>query len=703
MKKLVETLYFDDIAIVTITNPPVNAMSPGVPSAVFSALGAALKDPSAKAIVLMGQGGVVAGADINTLGQPWPEGEMNMRDLYPLIEGSTKPIFAFIGKKALGGGLELAMVCHYRVADRTALLGQPEVHLGMPPGAGGTQRLPRLAGMDAALDMITGGEPISGTKAAELGLVDALVNGSDDLDAVAAFARDAALTGRLPLARNVELDQPDPGVFAAAAAMLAKRARGAQAPLKCVQALENATKLPFDEAVKAERKIFEDCVASDEGKAMRYVFMAERTAKKPPGIDKDTPEYPIKTAAVIGSGTMGTGIAITLANKGIPVKLLDTNEEALDRAKGLIAKTVEADVKKGRISPDTAAERTALVQSVSDYGALSDVDVVIEAVFEDMEVKKSVFGELDKHCKPDAILASNSSYLDLNEIAAVVPEREGFVLGMHFFAPANIMKLLEIVRTDTASPAALNTVIRLGGRLGKKIVVAGVCHGFIANRTLAGYIREAQFLLEEGSLPQDLDKVITDFGMPMGPFTVKDLSGLEVNWRIRNQFRELRNPNGRYCEIDDRLCDLGRFGQRTGAGYYRYENGARTPIPDPIVEQVILDSARDAGVVRRDIPKEEIIERMFLMAFNECVKVLQEGKAVRASDIDVAWIYAYGFPAYRGGPMFWAENQGLDTVLKKIRKFGETNDYWEPAQLLVDLVAHNMTFADYERKRLPNA
>ncbi|MHB2263640.1 3-hydroxyacyl-CoA dehydrogenase NAD-binding domain-containing protein [Aliihoeflea sp. PC F10.4] len=690
------------IGVVSISNPPVNAMSPGVPDDIYRQLAALLDDPGVSAVVLHGDGGVLAGADISALEKAWPASSRTMRDIFPLIEASSKPVIAYLESQALGGGLELAMACHFRVAHAGTALGQPEVTLGMPPGSGATQRLPRLVGFEAATEMITSGRPISGDRAFALGLVDGLV-GKDDFDAVLAFAVKAAADGKLPLARNRDIVPPDPAFFATTRMSLSAKSRGQNAPLKSLECIEKAALLPVDEGVRYERRVFEECVASDEGRALRHLFRAERKARLVPGVNRDTATLPIASVAVIGSGTMGSGIAIAFADAGFPVRLLDTNPEALARAVRVIAANYDTALGKGRLTAAQAAERKALIEPVDDFAHIAGVDLVVEAVFEDMDVKKAVFAQLDRHCKADAILASNSSYLNLDEIADTVPQRREYVIGMHFFAPANIMKLLEIVRTKAASPTVLKTVVKIGARIGKKVVVAGGCHGFIANRTFALYIREAQFALEDGSSPAAIDKALTDFGMPMGVFSVRDLSGLEISWRIRNQFPQMRNPPGRYCTIDDRLCAIGRFGQRSGAGYYRYETGSPKPLHDPVVDELVERSASEAGIERRLISDEEIIERSFLIAVNEAAKILQEGIAQRASDIDLAWVHAYGFPARHGGLMHWADRMGLPTVLEKVRGFAHESIYWEPAELLVELAQSGRTFSDYDEGRESNA
>ena len=685
------------IAVITIDNPPVNAMSPGIPGAVIARLREADADSAVTAIVIRGGGaGSIAGADIRTFGKPWPAGEPTLRDILGAVEKSGKPVIAALKGVCLGGGLELALACHYRVAAPDAAVGQPEVKLGFPPGAGGTQRLPRLAGVEAALDMILSGNPVPARKAKDLGILDALPPGDLTEGAVRFAEARVAAGGPHRLAREREAVLADKGLFEAKRKELAKRSHGQRAALACIDCVELTQTTPFDEAIRRERAIFEDCMASEESKALRHVFFAERAAGKVAGLSKETPAGTIAEAAVIGSGTMGTGIAISIADAGVPVSILDTDAKALERALGRIRSTYEANAAKGRMTATDVETRMALFRPVSSYEALRTADLVIEAVFEEMPIKKQVFAALDRVAKANAILASNTSYLDIDEIAQTVPGRKGHVLGMHFFSPANIMRLLEVVRTKTVSPGTLATVLAFGRRLRKVPVVAGVCHGFIGNRMLSGYVRESQFLLEEGASPQQVDKALTDFGMPMGIFAVKDLAGLDIGWRTRKAFAHLRAPNTRYSPVDDWLNEKGRHGQKTGAGYYRYEAGSRTPIPDPLVDELIAKAAREQGIARRAIPDAEIIERCLYPLVNEGARVLEEGIAQRASDIDIVWINGYGFPAWRGGPMHWADTVGLPKVLEAIRDLARSRDFWEPAPLLERLVREGKSFADLD-------
>jgi 3-hydroxyacyl-CoA dehydrogenase len=694
----------DGIAVITIDNPPVNAMSPGVPDAIIDGVKRANADAAVHAIVLRGGGtGGIAGADIRMFGKPWPAGQATLRDIITTIEASNKPVALAIKTLALGGASEIALGCHYRVAAPDAVIGQPEVKLGMPPGAGATQRLPRLAGVEAALAMIVDGNPVPAKKALALGIVDRIIEGDFAAGCIAFAKERAAAGGPHGLVRDKPIESRDRTWFDTKRAEIAKRSKGQQAPLACVDCVEAAVTLPFDQGLKRERDIFEACMSSAEGRALRHVFFAERSAGKVPGIGTQTATAPIARAAVIGSGTMGSGIAMCFADAGIPVAILDSNPQALERGIGNIRKNYESAAAKGRLIAADVDRRMSLIKPVGNYDTLKDADIVIEAVFEEMPLKKEVFAALDRVAKPSAILASNTSYLDVDEIAATLPQRAGKVLGLHFFSPANLMRLLEIVRTKSASPETLATALALGRRLRKLPVVAGVCHGFIGNRMLAGYIREAGFLLEEGASPAEVDKAITDLGLPMGPFAMKDLAGLDISYRNRKAFAHLRAPNKRQSVIDDRLNEMGRLGQKTGAGYYRYEPGSRAPIPDPIVDHVIAEAAKAAGITRRNITADEIVARCLYPLVNEGARVLEEGIALRASDIDLVWINGYGFPAWRGGPMHWADATGLARIRDGITAFARTHDYWETAPLLERLVADGRCFADLDAQESEDA
>ena len=686
------------VGVITIENPPVNAMSVGVPGAIVTLLAEAQADSAIGAVVLRGGGaGALAGADITMFGKPWPEDEPTLRDVIDAIERSTKPVVAALNGYCLGGGLEMALACHYRVAGPDTDVGQPEVALGFPPGAGGTQRLPRVAGVETALAMIVDGTRVPAAEAAAAGILDRVVDG--DLRAgAAAFAAERIAAGPPhPLARDRTPVLDDPAIFAATRERLARRARGQRAPIACLECVEMTLTLPFDEGIRREREVFEACMASPESAALRHVFFAERAARKVPGIGRDTATRPVERAAVIGAGTMGRGIATCFADAGIPVRLMDSDPEALARALAAIRSGYERRVARGRFGAAEAEARAALIEPIETMDAVAGADLVVEAVFEEMPLKEAVFKTLDAVCDEGAIIATNTSYLDVDHLADIVPRRRGRVLGLHFFSPAHAMRLLEVVRTESASTETLATVLALAQRLGKLAVVAGVCHGFIGNRMLEGYTRQVRFLLEEGATPVQLDAAITGFGMAMGPCAVADLAGLDVSWRKRRADAHLRDPSMRYSAVADRLCERGRFGQKTGAGYYRYEPGSPTPIPAPEVEALIAEVAAESGIAQRAIGADEIVERLLYPLVNEGARILDEGIALRASDIDIVWINGYGFPRWRGGIMHWADRVGLDNILAAIERFGENQDYWEPAPLLRRLAADGKGFGDLDR------
>ena len=688
------------VGVITVDNPPVNALSVGVPQGIIDALAKGEADPEIEAFVLMGAGrGFIAGADIREFGKPRPAGAATIRDVIARLETSPKPVVAAIHGVAFGGGLEVAMGCHYRCAVAGARLGQPEVKLGILPGAGGTQRLPRLVGVGAALEMIVGGEPIAAGKALELGLVDELIEG--DLTAGAlTFAERLAAEGRPPRkARDDDsrLGDGDDAPFDAMRKRIARRARGQLAPFHCIEAVAGAVRLPFDDGIARERELFEECLASPQSKALMHVFFAERAAAKVDGISKETPTVPVETAAVVGAGTMGGGIAMCFANAGIPVTLLDRSRGDLDKGMARVRANYEASVRRGRLDQGEMDARMARIAPRLDYGDLADADIVIEAVFEEMDLKREVFRALDGAVKPGAILATNTSYQDVNALARETRRPEK-VLGTHFFSPANVMRLLEIVRGEATGDETLATTIKLGRALGKVGVVVGVCHGFVGNRMLSGYLREANFLIEEGALPQQVDGVIEDFGFPMGPFAIGDLAGLDIGWRVRKAEAATRRNDLRYSPIADRLCEQGRFGQKTGAGWYRYEAGSRAPIPDRQVEALIVATSAELGIARRDIDDDEILSRCLYPLINEGARILEDGIAARAGDIDIVWINGYAFPAHRGGPMHYADHVGLDRVCETIeRHHGVHGEFWQPAPLLERLARDGKGFADLYR------
>jgi 3-hydroxyacyl-CoA dehydrogenase len=676
------------VAVLTVNNPPVNALSQHVRQGLRDGIKQAIADPGVSAIAIVCAGRTfIAGADITEFGKP--PAEPGLHEVLDLIEGASKPVVAVVHGTALGGGLEVTLACHYRIGVKTARFGLPEVKLGLLPGAGGTQRLPRVVGVEKALQMIVSGDPIGADDALRHGLIDEIVEG--DLAAAGVAFADKLVAEKRPLKRIRDLDDKlaavrgTPEVFANFRKSVARQTRGFRAPENCIKAIEAAVALPFDQGLKRERELFLELLNSPESKAQRYFFFAEREAAKIPDVPADTPTKDIKKAAVLGAGTMGGGIAMNFANAGIPVTMVEISKEALDRGLGIIRKNYEATAAKGRLSTQDMAKRMGLIQGTSDFDAIADADIVIEAVFEEMAIKKEVFAKIDKICKADAVLATNTSTLDVNEIASATARPES-VIGMHFFSPANVMRLLEVVRGAKSSKSVVATAMAVGRRIGKVPVCVGVCYGFVGNRMLHQRGREAEKLILEGALPHQVDKVLLDFGFPMGPFAMGDLAGLDVGWRIRK-------GKGEKSAVADRICELGRFGQKTGAGYFRYEKGDRTPIPDPEVEKIILEVSKERGIQRRAISDDEILARLLYPMVNEGAKILEEKIAIRASDIDVIWVYGYGWPVYRGGPMFWADQVGLKTIRDRLLDWQrQQGDVWKPADLLNRLVAENKGF-----------
>ncbi|RWA60047.1 MAG: 3-hydroxyacyl-CoA dehydrogenase [Mesorhizobium sp.] len=675
MSSSVSVAIENGVAVVTIDNPPVNALSVYVRKPLYEALATLRDDPAARAIVIACAGRTfVAGADITEFGKPVEQPEL--RAIVALLETIAKPTVAAIHGTALGGGLELALGCHFRVADQGARLGLPEVKLGLLPGGGGTVRLPRLVGAEKALGMIVSGAPILAGEAKAAGLADAVVDG-DLLAEAIRFASETADRGGAFIAvrdRNDRLAETDLAAFDAQATDLARKSRGLDAPLACAEAVHNAITLPFDEALAAERALFVKLVSGDQSRAQRHLFFAEREAAKVPG--KDLQRRTIERVGIIGAGTMGGGIAMAFANGGFPVTLLETSAEALQRGMAMIEKNYAVSVSRGSLTEEAREQRLGLFKGSTDYADLADCDLIIEAVFEDMAVKKEVFGKLDAVARPGAILATNTSYLDVNEIATSTA-RPRDVLGMHFFSPANVMKLLEIVRAEKTAPDALATVADLARRIGKVAVVVGVCHGFVGNRMLSARGAENEFLLLEGATPGQVDKAFTDFGWPMGPCQMGDLAGLDIGWRNRK-------ARGLTAVIADTLCEEGRFGQKTGRGWYRYESGSREPATDPEVEKLIRTKAGELGIAQREIGADEIIERTLYPLINEGAKILQEGIAARASDIDVVWVNGYGFPIGKGGPMFWAGLEGAVRIVERLEYWRQRTGrgIFEPAPVL---------------------
>ncbi|MBR0699360.1 enoyl-CoA hydratase/isomerase family protein [Bradyrhizobium diazoefficiens] len=689
MSEVVKLERHDEVGIVTVNSPPVNALSAAVRGGILECVKAAIADPAIKGIVLTCAGRTfIAGADITEFGKPPKPPALN--DVLSEIENSPKPVVAAIHGTALGGGLEVALACHFRVAVKEAKLGLPEVKLGLLPGAGGTQRLPRAVGPELAVKMIVGGDPIGAAEALKNGLIEEIVEGP--ASGGEAFVR-KLLAEKRPLRRlrdddsKIAAAKADRSIFTNAVAAMTKKSRGQEAPFAAADAVGYAIDLPFDEGLKKEREGFLKLVASDQSKAQRYAFFAEREAAKIAGVPEGTKSRPVNRVAILGAGTMGGGIAMSFANAGIPVTLIETGEEQLKRGMGIMQKNWEATAARGGIPADAPAKRMALINGVVGIENVGDADLVIEAVFETMAVKKEVFGKLDQYVKPGAVLASNTSYLNIDEIAKST-KRPQDVLGMHFFSPANVMKLCEIVRADKTAPDALVTAVSIARKIAKVPAVVGVCDGFVGNRMLAQRGKQSEKLLFEGALPQQVDAVVTKFGMPMGPFAMGDLAGLDIGWRSRKD-------RGIKSEIADALCEAGRFGQKTGKGYYKYEAGSRAPMPDPEVEKLIDETLLRLGRKKRIVSDEEILERMMYPMINEGAKILEEGIAARPSDIDVVWLYGYGWPIYRGGPMFWADSVGLKHIADRLAFYAkETNDpSLEPAPLLKKLAAEGKTFA----------
>ena len=700
MNDLVQFSKQRDVCIITINNPPVNALSPGVLEGILAAMEAVECDPEIKTAVLTGAGSTfIAGADIKEFGKITAGQKPRGEGLHPLlsrIEDCRKPIVMAIHGNAFGGGLELAMAGHYRIATPDARLGQPEVKLGLIPGAGGTQRLPRLVGVARAVEMCALGDPIGAQKALDCGLIDRLVEG-DLLPGAVAFARDVAAK---PFARTRDRNeklgtaQENEAIFDATRQTSKKKQRGLSAPLAAIDAVKTATTLPFDDGCKFERKLFMDCLFSDQSKALIHVFFGEREVGKIPDIPKDTITVPVTKAAVVGAGTMGSGIAMVLANAGIPVLLKETDPPALDRGWDTIQKNYAASIQRGRFSQDFVDQRLRLITPTLTYDGFSDADLVIEAVFEGMSIKKKVFGELDTICKSTAILASNTSSLNIDEIARAT-SRPQSVIGTHFFSPANVMRLLEIVRGKLTSKEVIATCLQLSKKLGKVGVLVGNCRGFVGNRMFHPYRREAQFMVEEGAPVEVVDQALYDFGMAMGPLATGDLAGLDVGWRIRKEYRHLEKPGVRQPIAEDQLCEMGRFGQKTQAGWYRYDE-TRRPLPDPQVGALVRKWAEEGGIEQRQISTDEIVDRCILALVNEGARILEEGIALRAVDIDIIYINGYGFPAYRGGPMWYADTLGLDKVYGRILQFQEQHgELWQPAPLLTQLAKEKRKFADF--------
>jgi 3-hydroxyacyl-CoA dehydrogenase len=693
----------DGIAVITLNNPPVNGLGLDTRRAMADGLDKAQADAAVKAVVLTGAGKAFSGgADIKEFGSPKAVAEPNLLSLIRATEQCTKPVVAAIHSVCMGGGLELALGCHYRVTAPGAQVALPEVKLGLIPGAGGTQRLPRVLGLETALNMIVSGEPVKSELLASLPgqkLFDKVIEG-DLLAGAIAFAQEVGAKhaggAPLPLVRDLKVKHRDPDAFIQFARNTVKAmSKNFPAPGKCVDAVEMSVKKKFDEALVAEREIFVALMFTPECKALRHAFFGERAASKIPDVPEDTPQRDIKRVGVIGAGTMGGGITMNFLNAGIPVTMLEMKQEALDRGVATIRKNYEAQVKKGKLKADKYEQRMGLLSTTLSYDDLKDADLIIEAVFEEMGVKEAVFKKLDEVAKPGAILASNTSTLDVDKIAAFT-RRPQDVVGMHFFSPANVMKLLEVVRGKATAKDVLATVMAIGKKIRKTAVVSGVCDGFIGNRMIEQYSRQAGYLLDEGATPQQVDKAVEKFGFAMGPFRMGDLAGNDIGWAIRKR-RAQERPNMRYSKTADLLCEMGRYGQKTGAGWYDYQAGKRDAIPSPLVEQMITDYRKEQGITPRKISDEEIVQRLVFALVNEGAKILDEGIANKASDIDMVYLTGYGFPLHRGGPLNYADQVGLYNVVQAMKRFAanphDDASFWQPAPLLAKLAAEGKTFS----------
>jgi 3-hydroxyacyl-CoA dehydrogenase len=687
------------VAVITLNNPPVNGLGHETRQGIAAGLEQAATDPTVKAIVVTGAGKAFsAGADIREFGSPKAVAEPNLLSLIKAIEDSPKPVVAAIHTVCMGGGLELALGCHYRVAAPGTQVALPEVKIGLVPGAGGTQRLPRVLGVETALNMIVSGEAVKSEQLAALAgqkLFDRMADG-DVLDEAIKLAGEVADKRPLPLVRELKAVHPNPdGYFEFARNTVKAVARNFPAPAKCVDAVEASVKRRFDDGLAYEREIFLGLMMTPECKALRHAFLAERAASKIPDVPEDTPVREIRKVAVIGAGTMGGGISMNFLNAGIPVTVLEMKQEALDRGVEVLRKNYEAQVKKGKLKQDKYEQRMGLLSTTLKYDDLKDADLIIEAVFEELGVKEQVFKTLDEVAKKGAILASNTSTLDVDKIASFT-KRPQDVVGMHFFSPANVMRLLEVVRGAKTGKDVLATVMVIAKKIRKTAVVSGVCDGFIGNRMIEQYSRQAGFLLEEGCTAQQVDKAIEKFGFAMGPFRMGDLAGNDIGWAIRKR-RYQEKPNMRYSKTADLLCEMGRFGQKTGAGWYDYQPGKRDAIPSKVVEEMIEKHRKDLGLTPRKISDEEIVHRLVYALVNEGARILQDGIASKASDIDMVYLTGYGFPLHRGGPMCYADQQGLFNVARTMRRFAQNPHddakFWEPAPLLAKLAAEGKSFS----------
>jgi 3-hydroxyacyl-CoA dehydrogenase len=707
MPTVVSLTVQDGVALVRIDNPPVNALSPEVIGGLVQAIHNAERDNAVRAVVVIGAGRTfIAGADIKGLEQlAWgaDSGAPEMHGVLRQLEDCSKPVIMAIHGTALGGGLEVAMAGHYRIATADAQVGQPEVNLGIIPGAEGTQRLPRLAGVEKALEMCVSGRPVKAPDALRAGIIDRVVDGDLSTEA-AAFALEVAARDR-PLPRTRErtdkLPPPEalPALIDAGRALATKTRRNMEAPLKAVEAIEAAATLPFEEGCRRERDLFFECVRSEQCKALIHVFFAERGVAKVPGLSKEAPLPPVTTVGIVGAGTMGGGIAMACANAGIRVLVTDVTQAALDAGQSTIRRNYDISVSRGRLSRDEVAQRMALIQPRLEYAGFETADLVIEAVFENLALKKQVFASLDHIARPGCVLATNTSTLDIDDIASATGRPEA-VVGLHFFSPANVMRLVEIVRGAATSPDTVAAMLAFARRIGKVGVVVGNCRGFVGNRMMFPYMYEAQFIVEEGATPEQVDRALTTWGMAMGIFAVDDMAGLDVAWRVRQELKQFTTPGERRPLVADTLCEMGRFGQKAGKGWYRYGDD-RKPVPDREVIEIIERAAAAAGIPRRSVTDQEIVERTIYALINEGARVLDEGFALRAADIDVVYVNGYGFPAYRGGPMFHADRVGIEHVYARVAALhAEHGTRWTPAPLLERLARTNGTFRQLDADRM---
>ncbi len=684
------------VAVILLNNPPVNGLDYATRRDLVDAIDKGLADPAVAALVIAGAGrGFSAGADIREFDSPKFWQEPNLHTVIRILEASSKPVIAAIHGTCMGGGLELALGCNYRIAAKGTQIAFPEVKLGLIPGAGGTQRFPRLVGIESALNMIVSGDPVPADSLRATRLFDRIVEGDVAIAAVAFAGTITPGENALPKVRNLKAEHANAeGYFQFARNTVKTVAKNYPAPLKSIDVVAASLGSNFEEGLARERDVFLQLMITPESRALRHAFFAERAAGKIPDIPADTPVRPVRKAAVIGAGTMGTGIAMNFLNVGVPVTILEMNSEALRRGMDAIGRNYESSIKKGKLTEEKRNQRMNLLSATLEYSALADADIVIEAVFEDIEVKKGVFQRLDEAARPGAILATNTSTLDVNRIAGFT-RRPQDVIGTHFFSPAHIMKLLEVVRGARTSKDVLATVMKLAGTIKKTAVVAGVCDGFIGNRMIEQYWRQAAFLLDEGCMPAQVDQAIERFGFPMGPFRMSDMAGNDVLWYIRKR-RYVERPDIRYSKTADALCELGRFGQKTGAGWYDYKPGDRAAYPSPVVAEVIEKQRRESGIEPRKVSDEEIAERLLYALVNEAAHILEEGIALRASDIDIVYLTGYGFPPWRGGPLFYADTVGLYNILRAMKRFAVNPHadpgFWQPAPLLVRLASEGKTF-----------